>query len=346
MNLPPWDHLKAKRWDVERISEYFNKLPWLVGCNYIPSYAINQLEMFQPATFNITRIEQELEWADNLGFNVLRVFVHYLLWESDSTNLKKLMDQFMKVCEKHHIKVLWVLFDDCWNQDPQIGKQPDPQPGIHNSGWVASPGRKRVLDSSCYPTNLAYVKELLERFKDDARILGWDLYNEPGNTTMELNSFPLLVKTFEAAREVNPNQPITTGIWKWLPFKLRLGKTWRTYFQFLSEVSDFVTFHNYAPPLILKAQIKDLLRYKRPLLCTEYMARKSRSLFQNCLPVFKEFHVGAMNWGFVDGKTQTKYPWGSKAGNVEPEPWFHEIFHTDGSPYRVEEVEFIRKLLH
>ena len=108
--------------------------------------------------------------------------------------------------------------------------------------------------------------------------------------------------------------------------------------------SDIVTFHNYHDAGNLEEQIHRLKEHGRPMICTEYMARTNGSLFETKLPVFKRENVGCINWGLVDGKTQTKYPWGSEEGSPEPELWFHEIFHRDRTPYRKDAIDLIRKL--
>lgn len=329
------------RWSTEQAKSWYQQQPWLCGCNYIPATAINQLEMFQADTFDLPRIDLELSWAQQLGFNCLRVFSHYLLWEADAPGYFKRWHKFLEICASHKLRVLFVFFDDCWNQDPQIGIQPAPQPGIHNSGWAASPGQTRVRDSSYFPKLKAYLTETLIAFKDDTRILGWDLYNEPGNSNILLTSFPLLVKTFEWAQQIRPSQPLTCGIWHWNRFKFKMGAVWRKFYEFQTNASDVITFHNYSPVKNLEQQIHALQRLKRPVICTEWMARP-HSVFQTHLPVFKAHNVGCMNWGFVAGKTNTIFPWGSKPSITEPPLWFHEIFRFDGTPYKTEEIAAIK----
>jgi hypothetical protein len=90
----------------------------------------------------------------------------------------------------------------------------------------------------------------------------------------------------------------------------------------------------------------ELRTFGRPLICTEYLARGNGSTFEAILPILKKERVGAYNWGLVDGKTNTKYPWPTwqMPSLGEPDPWHHEIFHTDGKPYRDAEVKFIKQL--
>ena len=83
------------------------------------------------------------------------------------------------------------------------------------------------------------------------------------------------------------------------------------------------------------------------MLCTEYMARPFGSTFEDILPVFQKHGVGAYNWGFVAGRSQTHCPWDSWqiVYNNEPELWFHDIFRANGQAYRPEEVAFLKQLL-
>src|SRR5436309_12041435 len=108
------------RWSEDDISEWYLKQPWLVGSNYIPSSAINQLEMWQANTFDPKRIDKELGWAESIGLNTMRVFLHDLPWQQDPAGFKKRIDIFLGIAAKHHIKPLFVLFDSVWDPDPRL----------------------------------------------------------------------------------------------------------------------------------------------------------------------------------------------------------------------------------
>jgi hypothetical protein len=345
---------KRKIWTKEQANAWYAEQPWLVGSNYNPSTAINQLEMWQEDTFDPKRIDEELGWAEQIGMNTMRVYLHDLLHKDDAVGLYKRMDTFLEIADKHHVKILFVLFDSCWDPFPKSGKQRDPKPHVHNSGWVQSPGQKVLQDSTQYPRLEKYVKETVAHFKGDQRILGWDVWNEPDNMTgpsyekVEIKNkvalvLPLLEKVFQWARESNPSQPLTSGVWvgdwsdeaKMQPMhKLQLAQ------------SDIFSFHNYNKPEDFEKVIKQLQRYGKPLLCTEYMARPNGSTFEGFLPIARKYNVGMINWGFVDGKSQTKYSWDSwtKKYDAEPELWFHEVFHTDGTPYKKAETDLIKKM--
>jgi hypothetical protein len=306
--------------------------PWLTGCNFIPSTAINQLEMWQADTFDPETIDRELSMAESIGLNVVRVYLHDLLWSQDSSGLVHRMRQFLDIAQEHGIAALFVLFDDCWNDGAQLGKQPDPVPGVHNSGWLQSPGARVVNDPSNWAPLEKYAKEVLSTFADEPRIVGWDLYNEPGAGGQGSRSIPLLRKAFSWARQAASSQPLTSGVW-----------TEGEVTAVQVELSDIVTFHNYRDVASLKAQIEELRQHGRPLLCTEWLNRHQGSTVQTCLPAFFESGVGCIHWGLVSGKTNTIFPWGSKPGAPEPSVWFHDLFRKDGTAFDPEETALFRE---
>lgn len=327
--------MTINRWSKRKANAWYAAYPWLVGCNFIPSTAINQLEMWQADTFDLATIGRELSWAADLGFNTARVYLHDLLWEQDSAGFRARIDAFLQVTIRLGIFPMFVLFDDCWNDQFHLGKQPDPVPGVHNSGWVRGPGSAVVTNPQAWGRLEAYVKGVVSAFARDERILAWDIYNEPGNNNMGEQSLSLLQAAFGWTRAANPIQPLTAGVW----FDHGALNAYQL------EASDVITFHNYRDAANLDAEIDRLKAHGRPLICTEYMSRPNHSTFQACLPVFKRRNVGCMNWGLVSGKTQTIYPWGSPQGAPEPPVWFHDVFRADGSPYIAEEVEWIKRLV-
>tara|TARA_R110002049_G_scaffold302258_1_gene494979 strand:+ start:43062 stop:44234 length:1173 start_codon:yes stop_codon:yes gene_type:complete len=347
---------KEKRsiWSKEQANLWYNNQPWYIGANFNPNSSINQLEMWQEDTFDPKQIDKELGWAENIGMNCMRVYLHDLLFKDDQKGLFSRMEQYLTIANKHNIKTLFVLFDSCWDPFPESGTQRDPKPHVHNSGWVQSPGQKVLQDSTQYGRLEKYVKETVGRFKDDNRILGWDVWNEPDNMTgpsYEAVEIPnkgelvlnLLDDVFIWARSANPSQPLTSGVWigDWSKHD-----TMKSIHKLQLEESDIVTFHNYDNPEEFEKRVKQLQRYGKPMMCTEYMARPNGSTFQGFLPIAKKYKVGMINWGLVDGKSQTKYPWDSwtKTYTAEPPVWFHEVFHTDGTPYMEEETSFIKQI--
>ena len=349
---------QTPRWSEQKANDWYAQQPWLVGSNYIPKSAINQLEMWQADTFDPVEIDRELGWAEGLGMNTMRVFLHDLLWQQDAAGFQKRIDEFLTIASRHHVRPLLVLFDSCWDPAPHLGLQHPPVPGIHNSGWVQSPGAKALSDPAQLTRLKAYVQGVVGAFAKDDRILGWDVWNEPGSD--QTANYPktelknsekvalvaiLLPEVFEWAREAGPTQPLTSGVYE---VDTSMDENALEAIEKIQvQESDIITFHNYSWPESFKTEVEWLRRFHRPVLCTEYMARSVGSTFDGVLPIAKQERVAAINWGFVAGKTQTYYPWESWDHpyiRTSPPVWFHEVLRGDGTPYRQAEVDLIRRL--
>ena len=325
----------SKVWPAEKANAWYAKHKWINGADFIPSTAINQLEMWQADTFDPETIDRELGWAEGIGFNAVRVFLHSVAWKEDPKGFKDRVNKYLAIADKHHIQTIFVFFDDCWNANPKPGKQPDPKPGIHNSGWMQDPGRPLTKPADFFELK-AFVDDILTTFKHDDRILLWDLYNEPGNSNKNNKSEGLLTKVFTWAHAVGPDQPVSVGLWDW---------GLKDLCEIELQNSDVITYHDYDVPEMHLQAIKLLKLYNRPLICTEYMARLRNSTFQNTMPMLKKENVGAINWGFVSGKTNTIYAWDTPMPDgSEPKTWFHDIFRKDGRPFKQEEVDLIKQL--
>jgi len=358
------------RWTEERAWQWHSENGWMVGTNFNPSTSINQLEFWQEETYDPETIERELEWSAELGMNMHRVYLHNLLWDQDSIGFLERVDNYLNISESKDIKTLFVLLDDVWHPVPKLGKQPEPIPFVHNSGWVQAPGSEILGDSSRHDELKNYVKGVISHFADDKRVVGWDLYNEPDNVASSdpenlvnninfrglnrgpevkekhIYSLSLLKKIFMWAREVNPSQPLTVGLWK-------DSETWNDIDnlslidRFAISNSDVISFHAYGDLEETRKKIEDLEKFNRPLLCTEYLARGEQNTFQIMLPLFKEKEIAAVNWGFVAGKTNTAFPWSSWQVEFDslPKIWHHDIYLPDKTPYDEKEIAFLKNIL-
>lgn len=341
-------------WSKAEAHEWYKGQPWLVGANYNPATAINQFEMWQADSFDPATIDKELGWARAIGMNTMRVYLHNMLWENDAAGLKQRMNQFLAIADKHDIKIMFVLFDSVWDPVPVAGPQRPPIPGVHNSGWMQSPGGARLADKSQYGKLEAYVKDIVGTFARDPRVVVWDVWNEPNNggggnyaPTPDKTKLvaALLPKVFDWAYAANPTQPLTSGLW--------IGENWDVAAKLdaVEKVqvarSEIMSFHDYNWPEQFERRANQMLSYGRPVMCTEFMARGNGSTFDGSLPIGKRMNIAMYAWGFVDGKTQTRFPWDSWKKPYtydEPTIWFHEVLRGDGTPYRKAETDLIKAL--
>jgi hypothetical protein len=350
---PPRASAEPSRWSPDRANSWYQAQGWPVGANFIASNAINQLEMFQPGTYDPRRIDTELGWGRFHGINTVRVFLHDQLWAQDSRGFQTRLAQFVGIAARHRIKPLFVLFDSCWDPLPRLGRQHAPTPGVHNSGWVQSPGAERIDDRRYTRTLQDYVTGVLTQFRNDDRVLGWDLWNEPDNPANQYRNAEradklervadLLPQVFTWARSVDPRQPLTSGVWdgEWGDPASR-----STIAGIQLANSDVISFHCYAEPATFESRIAELAPQGRPILCTEYMARPMGSTIDSILPIAKRHNVGAINWGLVAGKTQTYFPWDSwdHPYAAVPKVWFHDLLRPDGTAFQNNESQTIRTL--
>jgi len=346
------------RWTPERAAAWARGQPWIVGCNFVPSTAVNQLEMWQADTFDFPTIERELGWAAGLGMNAVRVFLHDLAWNVDPAGFLGRLERFLSAAASRGIRTMPVLFDDCWHPDPAPGPQAEPVPGVHNSRWVQSPGVKAAVDRACEARLRAYVQEVIAAHRSDDRILAWDLYNEVGSyygpilnlpprarlprmlgaafalIVGRFPTLPLLRRAFAWAREAAPSQPLTSPVY--LDY---VGAN-----REIIDLSDILSFHDYRPLPALERNIRTLVKHGRPLLCTEFMARTRGSTFPTHLPVFRREGIGCFCWGLVSGRTQTNRSYRGRPGSPEPVVWFHDVLRPDGTPFDPGEAAALRKL--
>ena len=320
------ESLLPGQWNREQAWAWYHNQPWRVGCNFLPSTAVNDVEMWQKESFDPKTIDRELGWVQEVGFNSVRVFINYIVWESEPDALKANLKEFLAIADRHNLSTLVILLDDCFKPEPQIGHQLDPESGIHNSQWVQSPGVKRRTDQAAWPKLEAYIKDMIGSFALDKRILAWDIYNEPSKETLTL-----VEACFRWARETSHQQPLTTCVYGGSADPVRLA-----------EISDIISFHEYSGFESTRKVTGEMQSHGRPVLCTEWMARTAGSRCETHLPFFKENKIGCWNWGFVAGRTQTYYPWGSPKGAVEPALWHHDLLRRDGTPFSTNEIHFIK----
>jgi hypothetical protein len=341
------------RWSADHANAWYATQGWLLGANYVTSSAVNQIEMFQAGTYDPRRIDAELRLAEQIGFNTVRVFLHDQLWAIDRAGFSQRLTQFVAIAASHNLKPLFVLFDSCWDPRPRAGRQRAPIAGVHNSGWVQSPGAHRLQDPAYTRVLQSYVTGVVGLFRNDPRVLGWDVWNEPDNPARDYRKVEhedkqklvaaFLPHVFQWVRAVNPVQPLTSGVWQG-----QWGDPGRrsAICSLQLEHSDVISFHSYGDPAEFEARIDELAPLGRPILCTEYLARGLGSTVEGILPIAKRRNVGAYNWGFIAGRTQTYLPWDSwkRPYTSPPETWFSDLIYPDGRPHDDSEIRVIRQL--
>lgn len=331
------------QWTCEQANEWWNNQEWPVGCCYVPSYAINQFEMWQKETFNPEVIDKEFGLCEDLGFNLVRLFIHEDLWFADKTGFKSEINQVLNLAQSHGIKATFTFCTNGGESTEYLGPQPEAIPGIHGGGhWCQTPKSDILFNRERWGEFKEYVQDILKTFGDDDRILYWCLYNEPENDRQGRNCMEFMTELYKWAWEVRPNQPLTSPIWVRPGYKGARSRL--EVINFVCSNSDIISFHCYYSPDELETFIQMLKPFNRPMVCQEYMARTLGSTFQGSLPIFKREKIGALNWGLVEGKCNFHYPWGHKLEDGEPELWFHDIFYEDYTPFSKEEVDVIKSL--
>ncbi len=351
------------RWTADHANRWYAELPWLCGVNYLPSTAVNFIDMWQAQTFDPETIARELGWAAGIGFNTLRTNLPFQVWAGDRDGLIARIDAFLAIADGLGLKTMLCLMDDCGfsGEEGHTGLQPAPVPGVHNSRAVAMPGVNMVIKRHRWDEIVAYIGDVVSAFRTDTRVLVWDLYNEPGNhmivradrsgidgQTLEPSSHDLMIEAFIGARAAKPLQPLTVGAWHIpMPWDKTDGPLYgHPIDQAALALSDVTSFHAYCPAETLIAAIALLKETGRPLLCTEWMARSAQSRIRDQLPILKGERIGAWQWGLVNGKTQTHLPWPQlPIRQADAEVWFHDLLYQDGSFYDPREAELIASIV-
>ena len=329
----------TSQWSAERANEWFASIPLPFGCNFLPSTAVNSTEMWQADTFDPATIERELQLAAGLGYNTVRVFLQFMVWEADPADHNERLETFLRLADAAGITMMPILFDDCRfdDRDPYPGRQDDPKPGVHNSRWTPSPGYATADDPARWPRLEAYVSDVVGSFGSDRRVLVWDLYNEPGGDRPK-ESLPLVEAAFRWARAAGPRQPLTVGSFFWHDYMTEIRLCGE-------RNSDVVSFHSYGNLQEMRERLDELEQYGRPLLCTEWLARHHGSGFASHLPLFRQRNVGVYQWGLVAGRTQTYLHWYTRYSpepDGEPRLWLHDVIRPDGSLFDPAEAVALR----
>ena len=329
----PWK--RGRLLSREQIWNWYRDVGTIKGVNYIPRNAVNAIEMWQVESFDPELIDEELGWAQDVGYGAVRVPLSFTVWRKDPDAYLDRIERFLDIASRKKLSTAFVLMDDTRRSEmtPRVGPQPAPISGVYNSQWVPSPGPEYVSDRSRWDEVERYIRGVISTFKTDKRVLFWDMYHTPGNDNLWDKTLPLLESSFSWARDEDPVQPLTAGPWTEYasPMSVRI-----------MELSDFISLQTFDGVEGVKAKLRILSQFNRPIICTDWLKRQNGNTFSEILPLFAENDIGWFNRGLVRGKTQLHYPDDSIVKGDEEIPWQQNILKEDGSAYNDEEIRQIR----
>ncbi len=348
-------------WSMEKAWAWYDAHPWLRGCNFMGSDCANRIDQWQELGFEqrLETADRELKLAAETGFNTIRIIPEFIVWDQDHDGFMERFDRYLSTAWKYGISSMVVFGNDCMPPKNEFWKPL--KLGEQTYDWGYHGGRKHsqhsqfagmgyhLLDEpEIAQRHYEWVREIMTAYKNDERIVMWDIYNEVGNSKREQATVPHLKKFFEIARQINPIQPLTCCTWrcpadpeKEIPEIERMA----------IENSDIVSYHNYGTYQTNIRIIKRLQQYGRPIVNTEWLGRCLHNTVQEMFPLFYLEKIGCYNWGFVAGKYQTYEPWNSTWQAFDKNPdmdvdftkWFHDLYRPNLRPYDPKEIDIIKR---
>lgn len=176
-----------------------------VGSNYTPAYCVNQVQMWHD--FRPEVVDRELGAARRyFGLTTLRVFLHNINYEEEKERFLENIERFLEICQRHGIRPGFVFFDDCHRQEGiYLDRPTEPVKGYHNGRWAACPQQRHRTEDHL-ATLQAYVQDVIRAYREDRRVLWWEIFNEP-NMKSDY-SVRLRELAYRWAKQVEPIQPI------------------------------------------------------------------------------------------------------------------------------------------
>lgn len=348
-----------ERWSCEAANEWYSKLGWLRGCNFIGSDCANRLDMFQSyqAEQKLATAEKELALAEKIGFNTVRIWANFDVYYAEPDSYMEIFDRYVDLCAKYGQKIMVVLAheEDLPRGDVFVPKAMGEQKyalGEHqgripmSEEELAKAPKHYMEYPELRPLYIEMVQKTVRKYANDERIFCWNIYNEPGITIGE-RSMELLRVLFDTVRAEDPIQPLTADIWRGVK-----GDKLQTPEEELAlELSDVISFHSYQSYEKLVREIRFHKQTGRPLFLTEWLHRINHNTIQEVYPLLYITEVANYCWGFVVGKTQTNEPWGvmweewdrGEDRGYDFTKWQHDLFRPNLRPYDPREIALIKK---
>lgn len=353
------------RWSKERVWKWYNERPWIRGCNYMSRDCANRIDQWQEHGFE-ERFEttcEELKLAAETGFNSIRIIPEFYVWLKEHDGFMQRLERYVAAADKFGISCMVVFGNDCCPPKEEalnrlhLGEQ-HVDWGYHGGRKISQHGRFEgagysVLDDPETAEKFyEFVREIVEKYKNDERIIIWDVFNEPGNSRRYSMSHLHMKKFFEIIRKIDPIQPLTAGIFSVSGY-FDYGKLPEIE-KFGLENSDIISYHNYNSYINNVLELKRLKEFERPVINTEWLNRCAGNNVEEMFPLFFLEKVGCYNWGFVAGKYQTYEPWNTiwddlKSGaeyakNYDFTKWLHDLYRPSLNPYNPKEIEIIKTI--
>jgi len=349
-----------RRWTEREAWEWQKKVGWLRGCNFIGSDCSSRIDMWQShkSDEHLKTAERELALCRDIGFNSVRLIVEFDVWLQERESFMQMLENYIALCDKYALKVMIVLANeaqlcrgDHYSPKP-LGEQPYAL-GYHQGRFPLTPEQKaltpyheleRIETREKY---LEMVSQIVGKYRDDGRVVCWNVYNEPGITIGVERSIPIIKLMFETVRRADPSQPLCADVYYWKSFE-----NMRSNDRLCADLSDVISWHNYKPIEEFVFDLEILKRENRPILLTEWLNRINHQQVREIYPVLYLERINCWCWGFVAGKTQTYEPWDSLweqydltdgKVNFDFTLWQHDLFRPSLRPYDPSEIKLIKK---
>ena len=355
-------------WSRERAWAWYDRQPWIRGCNYMPASCANRVDQWQTlgAKERFEEMDRELAAAEEIGFNTMRLAVElqgFGVWLAEHDGFMENFERSLELLAKHKMRAIVLLGNDCMRPKRiwQLPK-PGPQPcdlGYHggrkqsqHGSFPGEIGYSQVDDPVLKPKFYAMCEELMTKYRTDERILFWNLWNEPGNSHREQVSVEPIREMFRLAWRIDPVQPLAADVW-YGEYGTTTNDPNRAQYV-AGALSDIVSYHCYKgfeEHVRIIAKLKR--HFQRPMINTEWLARTVHcDVFDN-YPLFYLERIGTLNWGLVNGRYQTHEPWEFLWKRIEQNPrqaaeldmtkWLHDLLRPSLRPYDPREINLIRR---
>ena len=358
-----------EKWTKEKAWEWYNSRPWIRGFNYVPADCSGWVEMWQEYNHaeKVETMRRELALAKQIGFNAVRQFLAFDVWMYQRESFLKNVEEFLEICHENGLGVLFVLISDGGRpkKKPDFGEInagvfhgsfkvdarmipgifPCKDPYVPAAAPAAPAAKPAPLYSPVDEPELAekfyeYCEDLASRYAKDERVIVWNIWNEPGNSSRGTLSVPHMKRAFEIFRSHDPIQPLCADVWR-MPKTNILTEEEAT----AIELSDIISYHDYGSLDHSVRVIEFLRQYERPMLNTEWLHRVQFNNVATHLPLYYNNNVGVFNWGFVNGKFKGHEPWEAcwrryaKGEKLEMTKWQHDLLRPNYRPYDPEEIK-------